>query len=158
MARHDGHVSGAAGDGHEADGPDRRRAPGEVSHFGLNYIHDQGVDYAEPAGAHYVEGSAHFVPDTGTANVRAGARVWHDGSGLHTLLPGRVPNGNSFVSPTLEFQLDITATPGKAVALELDRYRVTANAFLVGDLRTTCVPTPRPYAVITTLVTAEPSP
>lgn len=134
------------------------RTSDKISHFGLNYIHDQGVDYLEPAGARYVEGSAHFVPDTGTPNVRAGARVWHDASGIHTLLPGRVENGSSFQSPVLEFQLDVIAPAGGTVSIKLDQYRVLANAFLVGDLRTTCIPVPRPYVVGTTLVTPEPSP
>ncbi len=130
----------------------------KVSHFGLNYIHDQGVDYLLPAGARYVEGSARFLPDTGTPNVRAGARVWHDASGIHTLLPGRVDNGSGFTPPVLEFQLDVVAAAGTSVPIKVDQYRVTANAFLVGDLRTTCSPEPRPYVIGTTLVTPEPSP
>jgi len=32
--------------------------------------------------------------------------------------------------------------------------RLTAHAFLVGDVRTTCEPTPKPYAIGATLVTA----
>ncbi len=129
---------------------------GKISHFGLNYIHDQGIDYLVPAGARYVEGSARFLPGTGTPNVRAGARAWRDASGIHTLLPARVENGSNYTPPILEFQLDLVAAAGTAVTLKLDGYRVTANAFLVGDVHTACSPDPRPFAIGATLVTPGP--
>ena len=130
---------------------------GTVSHFGLNYIHDMATDYAVPRGATYVAGSARLVPGTGTANVAAGARAWAEAGLIRMLLPGRVASGSSYTAPSLEFQLEASAPAGASLALDFFEYRVTANAFLVGDLLTTCKPTPQRCTLGTTRVT-EPGP
>jgi hypothetical protein len=118
---------------------------GTISHVGLNYIYGMTTEYLVPAGTSYVEGSARVVPDTGTANVRPGARVWHDAGGVHMMLPSHVANGTSYTPPSLEFAAKIDAPAGTDVALKFVQYQVMANAIFVGDLRTTCDPTPKPY-------------
>jgi hypothetical protein len=123
---------------------------GKISHVGLKYIYDMTADYALPAGAKYVKGSARIVPGTGTPNVRAGARVWHDASGIHLLLPARVKNGSGYTPPSLEFQLEVDAAAGTELAIQLRRCRVSAKVFLLGNVGTTCVPEPAPYTIGTT--------
>ncbi len=126
---------------------------GEVSHPGLHYIHDMATDYLLPAGAEYVQGSAHFVPGTGTANVLEGARVWQEGGVLRVVLPARVENGSRYTPPSVEFQLRVVAARGSRLSLRLAQVRVLANALLLGDQRTECNPNPRSYVLATTLVT-----
>ncbi len=131
---------------------------GKISHTGLNFIHDMSTDYVLPSGATYVAGSARIVPKTGTANVAAGARVWHEAGKIRVVLPGRVESGSSYTPPSIEFRLAVTAPVGTSLVLKLLEYRVTANAFLVGDLLTTCDPTPKPYTLATTFVTPATTP
>lgn len=126
---------------------------GKISHFGLHYIYDMATDYPLPRGTSFVPGSARVVPGTGTENVRASARIWHDAAGIHTLLPTRIDNGKSYTPPSFEFQLRIDALAGDSVAVEFSRYEVMANAFLVGNVKTTCTPGARPYAMSRVLVT-----
>jgi hypothetical protein len=130
---------------------------GKISHFGLNHIKNMATDYVLPAGATYVPGSARIVPGTGTANVLAGARVTYEAGMIRVVLPGRVPSGSAYTPPSIEFQLQASAPAGAALPIEFSGYRVTANAFLVGDVQTICEPIPKLYAIGTTLVTA-PSP
>jgi hypothetical protein len=120
---------------------------GKVSHFGLNYIYDMGTDYHLPAGTKYVEGSARVVPGSGSANIRRGARVWHDANRIHLLLPARVENGGSYTPPSVEFQLEVTARAGTELLLKFGRSRVSANVMLLGNVHTTCVPEPAPYTI-----------
>jgi hypothetical protein len=120
---------------------------GIISHTGLNYIFDMTTDYLVPTGTTYVEGSARVVPDTGTQNVRDGAKAWHDAAGIHLALPAHIPNGSSYTPPSLEFSVKITAPAGSNIAIKFSHYEVTANAFLVGDVHTTCDPNPKPYAL-----------
>jgi hypothetical protein len=124
-----------------------------LSKTGLNYIHGMWTDYVVPAGARYVEGSAHLVPGTGTANVRAGARVWHDRGTIHMWLPAHVPNGSGYTPPSVEYDLEVLAPAGTSLPLAFARYRVSANVFLLGDLDVTCEPSPRPYPLARTVVT-----
>jgi hypothetical protein len=131
---------------------------GEISHFGLNYIHDMMTDYLVPRGATYVAGSARIVPGTGTANVATTARVWQQDGLIRMLLPGRVVSGSSYVPPSIEFQLEASAPAGTPLALAFVAYRVTANALLVGDVLTTCQPTPTPFPLAATLVSEPPDP
>jgi len=119
---------------------------GKVAHFGLNYIFDMATDYLIPNGTKYVEGSARVVPGTGSANAR-GARAWHDASGIHMSIPGRVQNGESYTPPSLEFQLEVTAAAGAELLLKFSRTRVSANVLLLGNVHTTCVPEPQPYTI-----------
>ena len=123
------------------------RSSGQISHFGLNYIFDMTTDYPLPAGTSYVDGSARVIPGTGTANARAGARVWHDAKGIHFVLPAHVENGSSYTPPSIEFALKVTAPAGGDVAIKFAHYEVTANAFLVGNVHTFCDPSPKPYAL-----------
>jgi len=127
---------------------------GKISHTGLNYIHDMTTDYLVPVGTTYVDGSARIVANTGTPNVRKGARAWHDKGVIHMQLPAHVEEGSSFTPPTLEFDLKITGAVGTTIAQKFSQYRVTANAFVLGELETTCDPTPKPYALGKTLVVA----
>jgi hypothetical protein len=127
---------------------------GEISHTGLNYIHDMVTDYALPSGATYVGGSAHIVANTGSSNVVTGARVWQDGGKIHLALPGRVESGSSFTPPSIEFQLQVTGNAGDVLAVSFVQYRVTANAVIVGNLDTTCYPTPNPFSLGSTSVVA----
>jgi hypothetical protein len=125
---------------------------GEIRHAGLHYIHDMATDYLLPAGTEYVPDSAHFVPETGTANVRAGARVWYEDGMLRVVLPARVENGSRYTPPSVEFQLRVTAASGSRLSLRLGQIRVVANALLLGDKRTECNPNPRSNVLATTLV------
>jgi hypothetical protein len=120
---------------------------GKVSHTGLNYITDMTTDYLVAEGARYVRDSLRIVPDTGSTNVRAGARAWHDPSGVHLNLPARVQNGDGYTPPSLEFEVEITGPAGSSVSILFDRHRLTANVVVLGDLQTSCVPKPRPYAL-----------
>ena len=130
---------------------------GKISHMGLNYIFDMQTDFLVPAGTAYVEGSARIVPDSGTPNVRATARVWHDAEGIHLLLPAHVQNGSGYTAPSIELQVEVRAPAGTTLALKVSRHRVAASAFLIGTVRTTCDPSPRPYTIGTTLVGPPPS-
>ena len=131
---------------------------GKISGFGLNYTHDISVDYLVPAGATFVEGSARIVPGTGTPNVSEGARVWHEGGLIRMVMPGRVDSGTGYTSPSIAFQLTAKAPPGTSIPIAFSQYRVTANAIVVGDVNATCEPTPKPYTLGTTLVTAAAPP
>ena len=125
---------------------------GAISHTGLNHIRDMTTEYALPPGTSLVEGSLKVVPGTGTPNVAAGAKVVHDGGKIRMLLPGKVEAGWSFTAPSFELQVKVNAKAGASLPLQLLQYRVTANAFLVGDVHTTCDPHPKPYAIGTTKV------
>jgi hypothetical protein len=131
---------------------------GTISHFGLNYIYGITIDYLLPTGTRYVEGSARIVPDTGTENVRPGARAWRDAAGIHMTLPARVDNGSSYTPPSMEFAVTIEAAAGKVVALQFDHYEVMASAMFVGTVSTTCEPNPKPYALAQLRVTPATTP
>ena len=131
---------------------------GMISHFGLNYIYGITVDYLLPTGTRYVEGSARIVPDTGTENVRPGARAWHDAAGIHMTLPARVPNDSSYTPPSMEFAVTIEAAAGSLVALKFSHYEVMASAMFVGTVSTTCEPNPKPYSLAQLRVAAPPAP
>lgn len=126
---------------------------GEIKHTGLYYIHDMATDYLLPAGAAYVPGSAHFVPNTGTANVLPAARVWQESGLLRVVLPAHVVNGSGYTPPSVEFQLRVTAAVGAQLPLRLARVRVDAKVFLLGDLRTDCNPDPKSSVLAMTRVT-----
>jgi hypothetical protein len=131
---------------------------GKIAHFGLYNIHDMATDYAVPAGAKFVAGSARVVAGTGTANVVTGARVWNEGGLIRSVLTDHVPSGSSYTPPSIEFQLEAAAPVGASLALRFVEYRVTANAIFVGDVATTCNPVLKSSPLGTTLVTAPPSP
>jgi hypothetical protein len=131
------------------------RNSGKISHFGLNYLHDMTVEYALPPGTSYVEGSARFVPGTGTSNVLEGARVWHRGQALIMQLPGRVANGSDYTPPSVMAELRVVGSPGSSAVLGFNHFQLVANAFLVGDVGVACDPTPRPYPIGTTRITAR---
>ena len=120
---------------------------GPLAHTGLHSITDMTTDYLVGDAGRYVGGSARIVPDTGTPNVRAGARVWHDATGLHLALPARVKNGEGYTPPSLEFEVEASGPAGSSLAILFSRYRVAANVFLLGDLTTTCTPKPRPFSL-----------
>jgi hypothetical protein len=125
---------------------------GTISHTGLKYIFDMGSEWPVPPGAEYVEGSARIVPGTGSDNVRAGARVVHASGSVRLGLPAHVENGSRYTPPSFEFDLRVASSAAASITQTFVAYRVTAHAFLVGDLNTTCEPAPRPFPVGTTLV------
>jgi hypothetical protein len=127
----------------------------KVSHFGLNYLHDMTVEYILPAGGSYVEGSAQFVAGTGTANVLVGRRLSYQRGVLTMLLPGKVDNGTDYTPPSVRLQLRAVGAPGDFAWVAFKRFRLTANALLVGDVDVSCDPVPSPYPVGTTLITAH---
>lgn len=127
---------------------------GKIPHFGLNYLHDMTVDYVLPPGASYVEGSAELVPGTGTANVLAGPRLWYHGGVLTMALPGRVAEGTRYTPPSIRFSLRAVGSPGSSAPVSLRRFRLTANAFLVGEVAVSCEPAEvKPYPLGATLIT-----
>lgn len=125
-----------------------------LSKTGLNYIHAMTTDYLVPSGTRYVEGSARLVPGTGSANVRDGARLSHERGTIRMVLPARIGNGTGFTPPSIEYQVEVSSPAGTSLAVAFSRYRVSANVFIVGNLDVTCDPTPRPYTLARTLVTA----
>jgi hypothetical protein len=128
---------------------------GKISNFGLNYIHDMTVDYLLPASLEYIEGSALLVPGTGTPDVLPGARVFHRGHVVTMVLPGKVVNGADYTPPSFSVKLRASGSPGDAAVVAFNRYQLTANAFLVGEVAVSCDPTPKPYPVGTTMMTAH---
>ncbi len=126
---------------------------GKIDHTGLNYLHDMEAEFVVPAGTKFVEGSAKIVPKTGTANVAKSALVWHQNGVVHFKLPAKVENGDSYTPPSIELQLTATAAPGSELPLKLLRYTVFANAFVVGDVKASCDPSPNPFTLTTTTVT-----
>ena len=126
---------------------------GKISHFGLNYLHDMTVDYALPAGAAFVEGSARLVPGTGTANVLRGARLWHHDGVVTLALSGHVDDGTSYTPPSIQVDLRAVGAPGSAAPIALRRFRLKANAFLVGDVGVACEPASKPAVLGSTIIT-----
>jgi hypothetical protein len=125
-----------------------------ISHFGLRYIHNMTADYTVPPGTTYVEGSARIVPGTGSSNVRANARVTHDASGIHMLLPDHVDNGTNYTAPSIEFQVKVVGSAGSVAPLGFVGTGVDASAALIGNVHTTCTPNPRPYTLASTRIDA----
>jgi hypothetical protein len=130
----------------------------KISGTGLNYLHEMLTDYFLPRGASFVVGSARIVPDTGTENVRAGARVWNEGGFVRIYLPAHVDSGSSYTPPSLEFQVKATASAGTSLPLQFVQHRLTANVFLLGNLHVVCNPNPTPYTIATTRVLAPATP
>jgi hypothetical protein len=124
---------------------------GKISHFGLNYLHDMTVDYVLPADS-YVEGSARIIPGTGTANVLAGSRLWHHAGVITMALPGKVLEGTEYTPPSISVQLRATGAPGSRAAVSFRQFRLTANAFLVGEVPVSCEPAVKPSPIGTTLI------
>ncbi len=127
---------------------------GTISHFGLNYIHDMTVEYVLPAGTSYVEGSAQLVPGTGTPNVRVRPRLWHRAGVVTMALPGRVENGTAYTPPSITVQVRAEGAPGSSAVLSFNHFQLRANAFLVGDVAVSCDPSPQPYPIGTTVISA----
>ena len=125
-----------------------------ISHFGLRYIHNMTADYTVPAGTTYVEGSARIVPGTGSDNVRATARVTHDASGIHMLLPGHVDNGGNYTAPSIEFQVKVVGPAGSVAPLGFVGTGVDASAVVIGNVHTACTPSPQPYTIASTTIEA----
>lgn len=124
---------------------------GTLAYTGLRYITDMTTDWQVGPGARVVD--VRVVPETGSANVRPGARAYHDGEGVHLALPARVENGDGYTPPSVEVELELTAAPGGSASVLFDRQSVTANVLVLGDLRTVCVPRPRPSPIATTRAT-----
>jgi hypothetical protein len=129
---------------------------GKISHFGLFYLHDLTVDYALPAGAAYVEGSAVLVPGTGTANVLPGARLWHHDGVITLALAGHVAEGTSYTPPSIQLELRAVGAPGSSASIALRRFRLKANAFVVGDVGVACEPAVKPAVLGSTVITEPP--
>jgi hypothetical protein len=125
---------------------------GKISHLGLRYIHDMTTELLIPDGTSLVEGSLRIVPNTGTANVRARARVSRQGAVIRLVLPAHIEQGQRYTPPSFEFVLRVTATASRKLVQRFSRWEVTANAIILGDLRMTCDAKPRPYPVASTTV------
>jgi hypothetical protein len=125
---------------------------GPITHFGLRYIHNMTADYTIPTGTTYVEGSARIVPETGTQNVRPGASVTHDASGVHMLLPAHVDNGGTYTPPSIEFQVRVVGPAGTVASLGFTGTGVDASAAIIGNVHTACTPNPKPYAIGATTI------
>jgi len=127
---------------------------GKISHTGLNYIYNMTTELRIPDNASYVAGSGRIIPDTGSANVRPGARVTQSGRTIAMVLPAHVEDGQSYTPPSFEFQLKATGAAGSRIVQKFQQYRVTANAIIIGDVHTVCDPKPKPYTIGTTNITA----
>lgn len=127
---------------------------GTISHFGLNYLHDMTVEYVLPAGTSYVEGSARLVAGTGTANVRVGPRLSHRAGVVTMTLPGKVENDTAYTPPSITVEVRAQGAPGSSAVLSFKHFQLKANAFLVGDVFVSCDPSPQPYPIGTTVITA----
>jgi hypothetical protein len=127
-------------------------AIGTIDHFGLNYVYDMVYELGLPAGARYVDGSAQVVPDTGSPNVRAGARVVHERDALRLVLPARVKNHDAYTPPSFTFDLVAPSGEGTALALRFARYRVRASVIVLGTIVTTCEPRQKPFVLAATTV------
>jgi hypothetical protein len=126
---------------------------GKISHFGLNYLHDMTVDYVLPDGS-YVDGSARIIPGTGTANVLVSPRLTYHGGVLRMVLPGKVQEGTAYTPPSISVDLRAIGAPGSRAAVSLRQFRLTANAFLVGEVPVSCEPAVKPSPIGTTLIEA----
>jgi hypothetical protein len=124
---------------------------GKISHFGLNYLHDMTVDYVLPEAA-YVDGSARVIPGTGTANVAQSTRLSYHGGVLTMALPGKVLEGTEYTPPSISVELRAVGAPGSRAAISLRQFRLTANAFLVGEVPVSCEPAVKPSPIGTTLI------
>lgn len=122
---------------------------GKISQTGLNYIFDMSYDYLLPSGARYVDGSAQIVAGTGSENARKGAKITHRNGIVTMTLPAHVDEGSAYTPPSFKLQLTAGAG-GSAAKIAFKQYRVTANAFIVGDVHASCDPTPSPFTVGTT--------
>lgn len=127
---------------------------GTISHFGLNYLHDMTVEYVLPPGTSYVEGSARLVPGTGTPNVRVGPRLWHHAGLVTMALPGKVENGTAYTPPSITVEVRADGAAGSSAVLSFNHFQLKANAFVVGDVAVSCDPSPQPYPIAATLITA----
>jgi hypothetical protein len=125
---------------------------GEISHIGLRYIHDMTTEMLIPDGTSLVEGSLRIVPNTGTANVRARARVTQQGAVIRLVLPAHIEAGQRYTPPSFEFALRVTAAAPRKIVQRFSRWEVTAKAIIIGDVRMTCNANPRPYPVASTTV------
>lgn len=120
---------------------------GKISHTGLNYIFDMTYEWMVPPGTAIVDGSARIVPNTGTANVRGGARISVKGNVVQMVLPAHVEDGSRYTPPSFEYELKVQAAAGTTVSQKFKSYRVMANAVVIGNVETTCDPKPRPFPV-----------
>ena len=126
---------------------------GKISHFGLSYIFDMESQWPIPPGTEYVDGSAHIVPGTGSANVRPGARVVVREREASTWFSRRTSTTASAIRRRrFEFDLAVVSAEGAAITQRFAGYSVSVHAAIVGDLRTTCEPTPKAFPVAVTRV------
>jgi hypothetical protein len=68
------------------------------------------------------------------------------------ILPGHVAEGSTYTPPSIELKLKVAGPAGSALKHEFTAYRVTANAFMVGDVKAVCVPAPNPFPLATVKV------
>ena len=127
---------------------------GKISHTGLKYIYNMTTELRIPDNASYVAGSAKVIPDTGSPNARPGARVTQSGRTIALVLPAHIEDGQDYTPPSFEFELKATGTAGSRIVQKFQQYRLTANAIIIGDVHTVCNPTPKPYSIGTTNITA----
>lgn len=127
---------------------------GIIQHTGLNYIRDMTFEYLVPSGVTYVPGSLKLVPNTGTPNVAATARVVKVGNVLRLTMPAHVENGSSYTAPSFELELQAASPVGSQLPIRFSQALVTANAIFVGDIDTRCTPKQSNTLGATTVVAA----
>lgn len=122
---------------------------GKLQNKGLKYIFDMTTDFRLAGPASIIAGSPRILPDTGSANVREGARIWSDSREIHLQLPAHVEKGDAYTPPSIEFDVDASGAKGAEFEIQFDRYWLRVRAVLLGELKTVCNPTPRPYTLAT---------
>ncbi len=118
---------------------------GKLDNRGLHYIHDMTTELGI-VGGEAVEARA--VPESGSANARAGAAARLEGQKVRFVIPAHIEKGSDYTPPTLELTLRAPETPGAIISIHFQRYEVSANAFLVGDVQSSCLPKPGPFTVV----------
>jgi hypothetical protein len=86
--------------------------------------------------------------------VQVGTRLSYRSGVLTMALPGKVREGTDYTPPSISVQLRAVGSPGSRAAVSLRQFRLTANAFLVGEVAVSCEPAVKPSPIGVTLITA----
>lgn len=126
-----------------------------TSHLGLFHLYNFLTDFRVSEGGRLVEGSVRLVPDSGSPNMRPGARASREGaSTVRLTVPAQIPNGHGFNPPSVEFSVALDGAPGAEVRVLFVRHQLGARVFLLGDIVTTCDPRPGPAVLGSVRITA----
>ena len=86
-----------------------------------------------------------------------GAHVWHDGNGIHLILPTHIANGSTYTPPSVELRLRVNGPPRGNIQIKFVHYAVTVNVVVLGDVHATCAPAGGPHPIGTIQVTRSAS-